>query len=74
MCAERLQRVLMAIVLSIVLYLVSIHELTFAIILQSFVIIMVLIWAFTDFCPSIWIFGKIFGKCNKEKSCGESKL
>lgn len=74
MCAERLQRVLMAIVLSVALYLTSIQELLFAIILQGFLIVMVLIWAITDFCPSLWLFGKIFGNCKKEKSCGEGKL
>jgi hypothetical protein len=62
MCAETLQRVLMAFVLSVSLYFLTIGS-TIGIILQVFVIIMILVWAFTNFCPSLYIFEKIFGRC-----------
>ncbi|BBG66818.1 hypothetical protein NNO_2115 [Hydrogenimonas sp.] len=41
--------------------------------LQVFIIIMMLIWAFTNFCPSLWFFTKILGPCDfgKEKSSDE---
>ena len=62
MCAETLQRVLMAFVLSISLYFLTVGSII-GIILQVFVIIMILVWAFTNFCPSLYIFEKIFGRC-----------
>ncbi|NWF67373.1 MAG: phosphoribosylaminoimidazole synthetase [Campylobacterales bacterium] len=65
MCAEKIQRILMAIVLTLALYFMSIGS-VIGFILQVFVIVMVIIWAFTDFCPSLWFFGKTFGKCKKD--------
>jgi hypothetical protein len=67
MCAERMQRILMAIVLSVIACLFYSGVTTVALILQSFVILMILVWAFTNFCPSIWIFEKLFGKCDWDK-------
>jgi len=67
MCAEKLQRILMAIVLIVSLFLL-INGSVFGIILQVFVISMVLIWAFTDFCPSLWAFEKMFGACEKKEN------
>jgi hypothetical protein len=48
-------------------------EVQIAVILQTFVILMVMVWAFTDFCPSLWIFKKIFGSCyeKEEKKSSE---
>ncbi|OQX74960.1 MAG: hypothetical protein B6D59_00780 [Campylobacteraceae bacterium 4484_4] len=79
MCAERMQRILTSIMLGVILYFFamgahdfqagakeSIHF-TIAVVLQIFVIIMMLIWAFTNFCPSIWFFKKIFPPCEWEK-------
>ena len=60
MCAEKLQRILMAIVLTVSLFLL-INGSVIGIILQVFVIVMVLIWALTNFCPSLWAFEKMFG-------------
>lgn len=67
MCAERAQRVLMAIVLGVIMFLFTAGFTQIATILQGFVIVMILVWAFTNFCPSIWIFEKMFGKCNWDK-------
>ena len=65
MCAEKIQRFLMAFVLLVAFYFMSIGSIV-GIILQFFVIGMIIIWAITDFCPSLWIFGKIFGHCEKK--------
>ena len=63
MCAEKIQRLLMAIVLTISLVLFLQGFTLYGMILQAFVIAMIIVWALTDFCPSIWIFTKLFGKC-----------
>lgn len=66
MCAEKIQRFLMAIVLTVALFLFADGQLLYAMILQTLVIIMVIIWALFDFCPSLWIFKKVFGSCAKK--------
>ncbi|MEA1916990.1 MAG: phosphoribosylaminoimidazole synthetase [Campylobacterota bacterium] len=66
MCAERIQRFLMAIVLTVTMVLFAQGEMMIAMILQTFVILMVVVWALTDFCPSLWFFGKVFGKCEQK--------
>lgn len=66
MCAEKIQRLLMAIVLSVALILFIMGHTQIAIVIQTFVILMVIVWAFSDFCPSLWFFGKVFGKCPKK--------
>ena len=63
MCAEKIQRFLMAIVLTLSLFLFSQGFTLYGMILQGFVILMILVWAIVDFCPSLWVFGKLFGKC-----------
>lgn len=63
MCAEKIQRFLMAIVLSISMFLFSQGLVAYGMILQGFVIAMIIVWAVFDFCPSLWVFGKLFGKC-----------
>jgi len=75
MCASRMQRILTALMLGIILYFFSMGiadikdgiesswHLQVAIVLQVFVIIMMLIWAFTNFCPSTWLMKKVFPPC-----------
>jgi hypothetical protein len=65
MCAEKIQRFLMAIVLTVALVLMAMGPgfIGYGVILQTFVILMVIVWAVTDFCPSIWLFKKLFGSC-----------
>jgi membrane-bound ClpP family serine protease len=65
MCAERIQRLLMAIMLLLAFYLMSVGS-VFGMVLQLFIIAMIVIWAITDFCPSLWAFGKMFGNCKKD--------
>jgi len=67
MCAERMQRILTAIMLGLILFLWSTGSIKAFVVLQTFVIVMMLIWAFTNFCPSLWFFKKIFPPCNWEK-------
>lgn len=63
MCAEKIQRFLMAIVLTAAMALFATGQIQIGVVLQTFVVIMVVVWALTDFCPSLWFFGKVFGKC-----------
>ncbi|AFV96399.1 MULTISPECIES: hypothetical protein [unclassified Sulfuricurvum] len=63
MCAEKIQRFLMAIVLIAAMLLFANNQLLYAMILQTLVIVMVIVWAITDFCPSLWTFKKVFGSC-----------
>ncbi len=62
MCAEKLQRLLLAMVLGIAYILMSMGS-VYGTILLGFVIAMIVLWAITDFCPSIWLFSKLFGHC-----------
>ncbi len=64
MCAERIQRFLMAIVLTVIMVLFAAGQTQVGVILQTLVIVMVLVWAFADFCPSLWLFKKLFGSCH----------
>ena len=65
MCGEKLQRFLMATVLLVAFYFMSIGSII-GVVLQLFVVFMIVVWAITDFCPSIWVFNKLFGKCEKK--------
>ncbi len=79
MCASRMQRLLTAIMLGLILYFFAVAAQDFqagmsdsvnfqiAVVLQVFVILMMLIWALTNFCPSNWAMSKIFPPCAWEK-------
>lgn len=66
MCAEKIQRFLMAIVLTLSMVLFTQGFTLYGVILQGFVILVILVWAIADFCPSLWIFTKLFGKCSSK--------
>ncbi len=66
MCAERIQRFLMAIVLTVAMVLFASNQMLYAMILQTLVVVMVMVWALFDFCPSLWIFAKLFGHCSSK--------
>ncbi|WP_300362865.1 phosphoribosylaminoimidazole synthetase [Hydrogenimonas sp.] len=76
MCAERIQRILTAIMLGIALMFLAQGAagnalfLKIGVALQVFIMLMMLVWAFTNFCPSLWFFTKVFGPCdwNKDSS------
>jgi len=61
-CAEKLQRLMMAGVLMLAWGSLSMGSI-YGSILMGFVILMVIVWAITDFCPSIWVLSKLFGRC-----------
>lgn len=79
MCVSRMQRLLTAIMLGLILYffalgaadfqdgLIKSTNFTIAVVLQVFVIIMMLIWSMTNFCPSTWFLKKIFPPCEWDK-------
>lgn len=62
LCAEKLQRLMMAIVVLIAYFLISIGS-PYGTALLLFVVVMIVLWAITDFCPSIWLLTKLFGHC-----------
>ncbi len=59
MLSEKLQRTLMAFMMSLALALFYTGNMQIASALLGFIIVMTLAWAITDFCPSIWFFSKI---------------
>ena len=66
MISEKIQRVMMATMLTIILYLVNVQELMIASYLLAAMIGLVFIWAFFDFCPSLWTLKKVFKEeCSK---------
>lgn len=66
MCAEKIQRLLMAIVLTFSMALTAYGYEQYGMALQGFVILMIVVWAIKDFCPSLWVFTKLFGTCAKK--------
>ncbi len=67
MCVSRIQRLMTAIVLSLVILLYFIGYSTIALWVQVFVISMMVVWAITNFCPSIWVLKKLFSPCSWDK-------
>jgi len=66
MISNKIQRIMMATMLSVILYLVNIQEAVIATYLLTFMIVMVTSWAIFDFCPSVWGLQKIFKEeCKK---------
>jgi len=53
----------MAFVLTVTMLFFAMGMVQAGVVLQTLVIIMIVIWAFTDFCPSLWLFKKIFEPC-----------
>jgi hypothetical protein len=62
-CAERVQRLIMSIFLLIILALLAKGYSLAALIMLSFMSIMLFIHFIFDFCPSTVILTKIFGSC-----------
>jgi len=70
-CAERMQRFLMAFMMMLILVLLSKGAMTVALALLAFVAIMLVIYGMFDFCPSTWVLTKLFGSCYCECKEGE---
>lgn len=60
MLSDKIQRTMMAAMLAVILYLVNIEQIMIASYLLTAMIVLVVVWAFADFCPSIWVLRKIF--------------
>lgn len=69
MISNMIQRSMMGIVLMLILYLFNSNATELANIALSLVIGMVFVWAFFDFCPSLWGLHKIF----KDDKCKEAR-
>lgn len=67
MCAERMHRILIAIMLGFVMMFAGMQMIKLAFLLQLFIMIMLLIWAFTDFCPSLYALKKVLPSCYSDK-------
>jgi len=58
MLSERIQRAIMGTILLTALILFNVQELVLANAILIFVNILIFIWAFFDFCPSLWTLKK----------------
>jgi len=67
MCADRVHRILIAIVLGLVMGVAGAGMFKIAFLLQLFVMIMLIIWAFTDFCPSLYVLRKVLPPCSENR-------
>ncbi len=67
MCVEKVHRVMMAIFVTIILISVNVGAMLLANILMIFMIIMLLSWAFFNFCPAVTILSKFLPSCE----CGK---
>jgi len=67
MCAEKAHRILIAIFLGFVMMFAGMQMIKLAFLLQLFIMIMLLIWAFTDFCPSLYALKKVLPSCYSDK-------
>ncbi|PHR54331.1 MAG: phosphoribosylaminoimidazole synthetase [Arcobacter sp.] len=65
MLSEKIQRIMMGSLLTVILYLFNIQEIMIASYLLTAVIMLVFVWAVFDFCPSLWVLRKIL----KEEKC-----
>ena len=63
MCVERVQRFLTATMLLLITALALNGFFYLSVGLQIFVIAMLMVWAATNFCPSIWVLNKILPPC-----------
>jgi len=63
-CAERIHRLMMAFMVGVSMFLFLNGTLMLiASTLQAFIILMIIIWAIFDFCPSLWMLKKVLKPC-----------
>jgi len=67
MCAERIQRIMLAIVLGFIMGMAASGMVQWAFLLQLLMIVIFLVWAFADFCLSIYVLRKILPPCDSKK-------
>ena len=63
LCAERIQRFMMAFMMLVILALLAKGVMVVALGLLAFVAIMLTIYGLFDFCPSTWMLTKLLGSC-----------
>ncbi|MDQ7083880.1 MAG: hypothetical protein Q9M36_02675 [Sulfurovum sp.] len=71
MCAEKIQRLIQASILGIVMGLVGTQMYALAFILQFVMMIMLVIAGLTGWCPGIIILKKIFPSCETQNTTTE---
>ena len=67
MCYQRAQRLLMAVMLGLMMYLYISGFMLIANIINVLMIVMLLLWAFADFCPASAILSKFLPSCDNNK-------
>jgi hypothetical protein len=67
MCAEKIQRIIQAIILGFVMGLAGMGMLKAAFLLQLAMMLMLLIAGITGFCPGLIILKKIFPSCESQE-------
>jgi hypothetical protein len=67
MCAERAHRMIMAIMLGIVMGMMASQSIQIVFLLLLFMMVSLLVWAFADFCLTIFLLKKILPSCDTKK-------
>ncbi|RRS32363.1 MAG: hypothetical protein P794_01450 [Epsilonproteobacteria bacterium (ex Lamellibrachia satsuma)] len=70
MCAERMQRIVQAIILGFIMGLAGVQMFKVAFLVMMAMMIMLLIAGFTGFCPGLIILKKVFPPCKCEENKG----
>ncbi|MEA1954345.1 MAG: DUF2892 domain-containing protein [Campylobacterota bacterium] len=70
LCAERMQRIIQAIILGLIMGLAGAQMFKIAFIVTFAMMIMLLIAGLTGFCPGLMILKKIFPSCEDTKVKG----
>ena len=67
MCAERMQRIIQAIILGFIMGLAGAQMFKAAFLVMLAMMIMLLVAGFTGFCPGLMVLKKIFPPCKCEE-------
>ncbi|MDD5406242.1 MAG: hypothetical protein PHE73_04795 [Sulfurovaceae bacterium] len=67
MCAERVHRLVIAIILGFVMGMAAAGDIKIAFLVQFVLMIIFIVWALTDFCLSLSVLKKIFPPCGFDK-------
>jgi hypothetical protein len=70
LCAERMQRIVQAIILGLIMGLAGAQMFKVAFLVTLAMMIMLFIAGLTDFCPGLMILKKIFPPCECEENKG----
>ncbi|MDD5360396.1 MAG: hypothetical protein PHI79_01205 [Sulfurovaceae bacterium] len=67
MCAEKVHKLMIAIILGVIMGIVAIGDLKLAFILQLILMLGFIMWALTGWCVSLAIFKKLLPPCDTDK-------